>query len=129
PAMSYSTVVHRRRTREVAVGPLVIGGENPVSVQSMTTTKTSELEATLAQIRRLEEVGCELVRVTVPKKADLDQLAAIKERTALPIICDIHYDYNMALGCLEARTGDGRHACDKIRINPGNIGGLERYKE
>ena len=127
--MSYSTVIQRRRTRPVAVGSLVVGGDNPISVQSMTTTKTCDLEQTLAQVRRLEEAGCELVRVTVPKKADIEQLPAIKQQTRMPIICDIHYDYNMALGCLDAKTEDGRPACDKIRINPGNIGGLERYKD
>src|SRR3990172_9379989 len=127
--MAYSTVVQRRRTREVAVGDKVVGGSHPIWVQSMTTTNTWDVEATVAQIHHLEEAGCEIVRVTVPKKADLGAVAAIKERTKLPLICDIHFDYRMALGCLDARTSDGRPACDKIRINPGNIGGQERYKE
>jgi (E)-4-hydroxy-3-methylbut-2-enyl-diphosphate synthase len=127
--MAYSTVVTRHKTREVGIGDHVIGGEHPICVQSMTTTNTFDVEETLAQIHRLEEVGCEVVRVTVPKKEDVEACKAIRPRISIPLIADIHYDYRMALACLEAKTEAGRPAVDKVRINPGNIGGVERYKE
>src|SRR4051794_4123950 len=127
--MAYSTVVKRHKTHVVAVGDRAVGGENPIWVQSMTTTNTFDAEATIAQIQRLEEAGCELIRVTVPKKEDVAACRLIRARIKLPLIADIHYDYRMALACLEATTADGRSAVDKIRINPGNIGGEERFKE
>lgn len=127
--MAYTTTVQRHRTREVGIDDHVVGGANPIWVQSMTTTNTFDAEATLAQIRRLEEAGCEIVRVTVPKKEDVEGVKAIRDHTKIPIIADIHFDYRMALACLDARTPSGRRAVDKIRINPGNIGGVERFKE
>jgi (E)-4-hydroxy-3-methylbut-2-enyl-diphosphate synthase len=127
--MAYSTTVQRHKTREVGIGDHKIGGENPIAVQSMTTTNTFDAQATLAQIRRLEEAGCEIVRVTVPKKEDVEGVKAIRDQIEIPLIADIHYDYRMALACLEARTPSGRPAVDKIRINPGNIGGADRFKE
>ena len=102
---------------------------SPIWVQSMTTTNTFDVEATVAQIRRLEEAGCEIVRVTVPKKEDVEGVKGLRDQIKIPLIADIHYDYRMALACLEARTPTGRRAVDKIRINPGNIGGEERFKE
>src|SRR3954447_20308697 len=104
----------RHKTREVAVGGRVIGGNNPIIVQSMTTTDTFDVEATVKQIHALEEAGCELIRVTVPKPEDAGALSAIKKRIGIPLICDIHFDYKMALAALD-------HPVDKIRINPGNI--------
>jgi (E)-4-hydroxy-3-methylbut-2-enyl-diphosphate synthase len=127
--MAYAAVVARHKTREVGVGGTVVGGDNPVWVQSMTTTNTFDVAETVAQIRRLEEAGCEVVRVTVPKKEDVEGVKLIRDQIKLPLIADIHYDYRMALACLDAITPSGRRAVDKIRINPGNIGGLERYKE
>jgi (E)-4-hydroxy-3-methylbut-2-enyl-diphosphate synthase len=127
--MAYSTTVQRHKTREVGIGDHIVGGSHPIWVQSMTTTNTFDVEATLAQIRRLEAAGCEIVRVTVPKKEDIEGVKAIRDHIKIPLIADIHYDYRMALGCLEARTPSGRRAVDKIRINPGNIGGEERFKE
>lgn len=127
--MAYSTTVPRHKTREVGIGEHVLGGAKPISVQSMTTTNTFDVQETLAQIRRLEEAGCEIVRVTVPKKEDVEGVKAIRDQIRIPLIADIHYDYRMALACLEARTPSGRRAVDKIRINPGNIGGEERFKE
>lgn len=127
--MAYSTTVPRYKTREVGIGDHVVGGDNPIWVQSMTTTDTFDVAATLAQVRRLEEAGCEIVRVTVPKKEDVEGVKALRDQIAIPLIADIHYDYRMALACLEATTPGGRRAVDKIRINPGNIGGLERFKE
>ena len=104
----------RHKTREVKVGDRVFGGQNPVWVQSMTTTDTFDVEATVKQIHALEEAGCELVRVTVPKPEDAGALSAIRGRIGIPLICDIHFDYKMALAALD-------HPVDKIRINPGNI--------
>lgn len=127
--MAYATTIQRHKTKEVAIGDHVVGGDNPIWVQSMTTTNTFDAEATLAQIRRLEEAGCEIIRVTVPKKEDVAGAEAIRDRIKIPLIADIHYDYRMALACLEAKTPSGRRAVDKIRINPGNIGGVERFKE
>ncbi len=107
----------------------IVGGDNPIWVQSMTTTNTFDVEETLAQILRLEEAGCEIVRVTIPKKEDVEAAKLIRDRIKIPLIADIHYDYRMALACLDAVTPSGRPAIDKIRINPGNIGGEERFKE
>src|SRR6516164_9278602 len=127
--MAYSTTVKRHKTREVGVGDHVVGGDNPSWVQSMTTTNTFDVPATLAQIRRLEEAGCEIIRVTVPKKEDVEGVKTLRDQIKIPLVADIHYDYRMALACLEARTPSGRRAVDKIRINPGNIGGEDRFKE
>src|SRR5438034_11325023 len=88
----------------------------------MTTPDTCDVEATVAEILRMEEAGCEIVRVTVPKPQDAAVLGEIKRRIHLPLICDIHYDYHMALAALD-------HPVDKIRINPGNIGGYDRYRQ
>jgi (E)-4-hydroxy-3-methylbut-2-enyl-diphosphate synthase len=112
----------RHKTREVRVGSLAVGGDNPIWVQSMTTPDTHDLEATVAQIHRLEEAGCEIVRVTVPKPQDAAVLSEIKKRIKLPLICDIHFDYKMALAAMD-------HPVDKIRINPGNIGGMDRFRQ
>ena len=127
--MAYATNLVRHKTREVGLGDLVIGGDNPIRVQSMTVTNTFDVAATVAEIKRLEEAGCEAIRVTVPKKEDVEAVGFIRAQINIPLIADIHYDYRMALGCLEAKTPDGRPAIDKIRINPGNIGGEDRYKQ
>jgi (E)-4-hydroxy-3-methylbut-2-enyl-diphosphate synthase len=118
----YQHTFKRHKTREVRVGGLVVGGEQPIWVQSMTTTYTHDLEATLAEIARMEAAGCEIVRVTVPKPSDAAVLSEIKKRIHVPLICDIHFDYKMALAALD-------HPIDKIRINPGNIGGYDRYRQ
>ncbi|HJT79240.1 MAG TPA: flavodoxin-dependent (E)-4-hydroxy-3-methylbut-2-enyl-diphosphate synthase [Gemmataceae bacterium] len=120
--MAYTHSFSRHRTREVRVGDKVVGGDNPIWVQSMTTTDTHDLEATVAEIHRMEAAGCEIVRVTVPKAQDAAVLGEIKRRIHLPLICDIHFDYRMALAALD-------HPIDKIRINPGNIGGYDRYRQ
>jgi (E)-4-hydroxy-3-methylbut-2-enyl-diphosphate synthase len=120
--MAYQHTFQRHKTREVRVGDKIVGGDHPIWVQSMTTTHTRDLEATVAEILRMEEAGCEIVRVTVPKKDDAGVLSEIKKRIHLPLICDIHFDYKMALMALD-------HPIDKIRINPGNIGGYDRYRQ
>jgi (E)-4-hydroxy-3-methylbut-2-enyl-diphosphate synthase len=112
----------RHKTRVVPVGGVPVGGDNPIVVQSMTTPDTYMVEETVAQILRLEEAGCEIVRVTVPKPQDAAVLSEIKRRIHIPLICDIHFDYKMALAALD-------HPVDKIRINPGNIGGYDRYRQ
>src|SRR5687767_7666845 len=104
----------RHHTREVKVGPLLVGGDNPIWVQSMTTPDTHQIEEVVSQIHRLEHAGCEIVRVTVPKAEDAHALSEIRKRIHIPLICDIHFDYKMALMALD-------HPVDKIRINPGNI--------
>jgi (E)-4-hydroxy-3-methylbut-2-enyl-diphosphate synthase len=120
--MAYKHTFQRHKTREVRVGDKVVGGNNPIWVQSMTTPDTYDVEATVAEIHRLEEAGCEIVRVTVPKPQDAAVLGEIRRRIHLPLICDIHFDYKMALAALD-------HPVDKIRINPGNIGGYDRYRQ
>jgi (E)-4-hydroxy-3-methylbut-2-enyl-diphosphate synthase len=112
----------RHKTREVQVADKVFGGDNPIWVQSMTTTDTFDVDATVKQIHALEEAGCEIVRVTVPKPEDAGALSQIKKRIGIPLICDIHFDYKMALAALD-------HPIDKIRINPGNIGTHERFRQ
>jgi (E)-4-hydroxy-3-methylbut-2-enyl-diphosphate synthase len=112
----------RHKTREVKVGDKVFGGDNPIWVQSMTTTDTFDVAGTVKQIHALEEAGCELVRVTVPKPEDAGALSEIKKQIGIPLICDIHFDYKMALAALD-------HPIDKIRINPGNIGSVDRFRQ
>jgi (E)-4-hydroxy-3-methylbut-2-enyl-diphosphate synthase len=118
----YESPFKRHRTRVVEVGGVGVGGDNPIRVQSMTTPDTNQFEAVLKEIHRLEEAGCELVRVTVPKPEDAAVLSEIKRRISVPLICDIHFDYKMALAALD-------HPVDKIRINPGNIGGMDRFRQ
>ncbi|MBR5381241.1 MAG: flavodoxin-dependent (E)-4-hydroxy-3-methylbut-2-enyl-diphosphate synthase [Oscillospiraceae bacterium] len=107
--------------KQIMVGGLPIGGGAPISVQSMTNTKTEDHEATAAQINALAALGCDLVRVAVPTREAADAIAEIKKRVTVPVVADIHFDYKLALRALEA-------GADKIRINPGNIGAPERVK-
>src|SRR5881628_2110856 len=120
--MGYQHTFTRHKTREVGVGNLIIGGDHPIIVQSMTTPDTHDVEGTVKQIHALEEAGCEIVRVTVPKPEDAGALTEIKKRIGIPLICDIHFDYKMALAALD-------HPIDKIRINPGNIGSHDRFRQ
>ena len=112
----------RRRTRLIHIGRVPIGGGYPVVVQSMTNTDSRDREATVRQIRRLEEVGCEIVRVAVPDTAAVEQLPRIKEAIGIPLIADIHFDHRLALGAIEAGV-------DGLRLNPGNIGGPDRVRK
>jgi (E)-4-hydroxy-3-methylbut-2-enyl-diphosphate synthase len=118
----YQSPFKRHVTREVRVGDVMVGGNNPIWVQSMTTTDTHDVEATIREIHHMEEAGCEIVRVTVPKAEDARVLSEIKRQIKLPLICDIHFDFKMALAALD-------HPIDKIRINPGNIGGIDRFRQ
>ena len=108
-------------TKQINVGGVAIGGGAPVSIQSMTNTRTSDVEATLAQIRALASAGCEIVRVAVPDMEAARAVAKIKEHSPLPVVVDIHFDYKLALEAIAA-------GADKVRINPGNIGGEDRVK-
>src|SRR2546422_5510261 len=111
----------RQHTRRVRVGKVEIGGGAPVSVQSMTITDTRDVETTLVQIYQLAGEGCEIVRLAVPDQEAAQALAAIKPRSPIPVVADIHFDYRLALTALEAGV-------DKLRINPGNIGSRERTR-
>jgi (E)-4-hydroxy-3-methylbut-2-enyl-diphosphate synthase len=113
--------MNRTHTRRVQVGQVVIGGGAPVSVQSMTTTDTRDVEATVAQIQALEAAGCEIARVAVPDKVAAAALGQIKARIRLPLVADIHFDYRLALAAVEAGV-------DKLRLNPGNIGAADRVR-
>ncbi len=115
-------VMERRKSREVKIGNVKIGASNPVAIQSMTFTKTSDKEATLAQIKQLEEAGCEIVRFSVPDEACAESIPYLKEHSNIPLVADIHFNYRLAL--LSAEYG-----IDKIRINPGNIGDDDRVKQ
>ncbi len=108
-------------TKEIKVGNVKIGGGAPISVQSMCNTPTEDVEATVAQILRLEAAGCDIIRVAVPDMAAAKAVAAIKKRIHIPLVADIHFDYRLALASLEGGV-------DKVRINPGNIGGVERVR-
>jgi (E)-4-hydroxy-3-methylbut-2-enyl-diphosphate synthase len=104
----------RRKTRQIHVGNVAIGGDAPIAVQSMTTTYTRDVESTVAQIHRLEEVGCEIIRVAVPEMEDAVVLSEIKKRIHIPLVADIHYNPELALEAI-------RQGIDKVRINPGNL--------
>lgn len=113
--------MERKLTKEVKIGDVTIGGKNPIAIQSMTNTKTQDVEATVAQILQLERAGCEIIRCTVPDMDAAKALAEIKKRISIPLVADIHFDYRLAIAAME-------NGADKIRINPGNIGSPERVK-
>lgn len=106
---------HRRKTRIVHIGNRVIGGGNPILIQSMTNTRTEDVRATVEQIHRLEKAGCEIIRCTVPTMEAASAIGEIKKQISIPLVADIHFDYKMAIAAME-------NGADKIRINPGNIG-------
>ncbi|MBR1641797.1 MAG: flavodoxin-dependent (E)-4-hydroxy-3-methylbut-2-enyl-diphosphate synthase [Butyrivibrio sp.] len=112
-------MAYRDNTKVIHIGDRVIGGGNPVLIQSMTNTKTEDVKATVAQIKRLEEAGCEIIRSTVPTLEAARAIAEIKKQISIPIVADIHFDYKMAIAAME-------NGADKIRINPGNIGSKDR---
>ncbi len=114
--------MHREHTKTVSIGDRVIGGGNPVLIQSMTNTRTEDVAATVAQIHRLESAGCEIIRCTVPNPEAAQAIGQIKKEIAIPLVADIHFDYKMAIAAME-------NGADKIRINPGNIGGKEKVAE
>ena len=109
---------YREKTKVIRIGDVRIGGGNPVRIQSMTNTKTEDIGGTIAQIERLTDAGCEIIRCTVPNMTAAKALSEIKKGIRIPLVADIHFDYKMALAAIE-------NGADKIRINPGNIGGRE----
>lgn len=114
-------IIHRTKTRPVKVGNITIGGNNEVVIQSMTTTKTHDVDATVKEIHRLEEAGCQIVRVACPDERAANAIKEIKKRINIPLVVDIHFDYRLALKAIEG-------GADKIRINPGNIGRKEKVE-
>ena len=113
--------INRKPTKKVKVGNLIIGGDAPITIQSMTNTRTSDVKTTLSQILKLQEAGCEIIRVAVPDMPAAQALAEIKKNIAIPLVADIHFDYRLAITAME-------NGVDKVRINPGNIGDLDRVK-
>lgn len=113
--------MYRDNTKTIKIGNRCIGGGNPILIQSMTNTKTEDIDATVAQILRLEEAGCDIIRSTVPTLEAAKAIGEIKKQIHIPLVADIHFDYKLAI----AAIGNG---ADKIRINPGNIGGTEKVK-
>ena len=114
-------MITRRKTRQIAIGNVKIGGGAPISVQSMTNTKTTDTEATVAQIKALQDAGCDIVRLAVPDMTAAENIANIKVQVNIPLVADIHFDYRLALKAIE-------QGIDALRINPGNIGDEERVK-
>lgn len=115
--MSYE----RRLSREVSVGSLKIGGNNPISIQSMTNTDTRDAKSTIEQIKRLEEVGCDVVRIAVPDMEAAKNIGEIKQNVNIPVIADIHFDHRLAIESID-------QGIDGVRINPGNIGSIDKVK-
>lgn len=111
----------RNHTKEIQIGNRVIGGGNPILIQSMTNTKTEDVAATVAQILALEEAGCEIIRCAVPTMQAAAAIKEIKKQIHIPLVADIHFDYRLAIAAME-------NGADKIRINPGNIGSEERVQ-
>ncbi|QAT61648.1 flavodoxin-dependent (E)-4-hydroxy-3-methylbut-2-enyl-diphosphate synthase [Acidilutibacter cellobiosedens] len=112
----------RRKTRKIFLGKVPIGGGSPITVQSMTNTKTNDVEKTVNQIHQLEEAGCDIVRVAVPDLDSCNAIKEIKKRINIPLVADVHFDYKLAIGSVE-------NGADGLRINPGNIGSSERVRE
>ena len=115
-------MTNRKDTRKIKVGNMTIGGDNTVSIQSMTNTKTKDVEATVEQILELEKAGCEIIRVACLDEEDAEAIKDIKPKIHIPIVADIHFDYKIALKAIESGV-------DKLRINPGNIGGRDRVEK
>ena len=113
--------MERKDTKVVKIGDRIIGGKNPILIQSMTNTKTEDVKATVEQINRLAAAGCDIIRCAVPTMEAAEALTEIKKQIAIPLVADIHFDYRLAIAAME-------HGADKIRINPGNIGGKERVQ-
>ena len=109
------------KTKEIRIGDVWIGGDHPIAIQSMTNTKTEDVDATVAQIDRLTAAGCQIIRCAVPTKEAAQAIGKIKERIRIPLVADIHFDYRLAIAAIE-------NGADKIRINPGNIGSADKVK-
>ena len=112
----------RMKTREIQIGSVTIGGDHPIAIQSMTNTKTEDVEATVRQIRELTVAGCDIIRVAVPTMEAAEAITEIKKQIHIPLVADIHFDYRLAVAAME-------NGADKIRINPGNIGDMDRVRQ
>ena len=113
--------MYREATKKIGIGDVIIGGGSPIAIQSMTNTRTEEVEATVAQVLALEKAGCEIIRCAVPTMEAAQAIGKIKERIHIPLVADIHFDYRLAIAAIE-------NGADKIRINPGNIGDGSRVQ-
>lgn len=111
--------MYRNHTKKIAIGSVTIGGGSKIAIQSMTNTKTEDVKSTVAQILELEQAGCEIIRCAVPTMQAAESLKEIKKQIHIPLVADIHFDYRLAIAAME-------HGADKIRINPGNIGSIDR---
>ena len=120
--MEQNTKQIRELTKEIRIGDRVIGGSYPILIQSMTNTKTENVEETVKQILALEKAGCQIIRCTVPTMKAAQAFTEIKKQIHIPLVADIHFDYKLAIAAME-------HGADKIRINPGNIGGEENIRK
>ncbi len=113
--------MYRENTKEIHIGDRVIGGKNPILIQSMTNTKTEDVASTVAQIRELTDAGCDIIRCAVPTMEAAGAISKIKKEISIPLVADIHFDYRLAIAAME-------NGADKIRINPGNIGSIDKVK-
>lgn len=111
--------MYRNHTKKIAIGSVTIGGGSKIAIQSMTNTKTEDVKSTVTQILELEQAGCEIIRCAVPTMQAAESLKEIKKQIHIPLVADIHFDYRLAIAAME-------HGADKIRINPGNIGSIDR---
>ena len=118
---AHESPIIRRKSRQIMVGNVPVGGDAPITVQTMTNTKTTDVAATIAQIQRIERVGADIVRVSVPTMEAAEAFKLIKQQTRIPIVADIHFDYRIALKVAE-------YGADCLRINPGNIGNEQRVR-
>lgn len=118
---NYNNSIERKHTRVINIGGVLIGGNNPIAIQSMTNTRTENVDATVEQIAGLEAAGCEIIRCAVPTMEAAQAIGEIKKRVHIPVVADIHFDYRLAIAAME-------NGVDKIRINPGNIGGADKIK-
>ena len=119
--MRAESTIKRRQSRQIMIGAVPVGGDAPIAVQSMTNTETLDIDATVAQIQRLEAVGADIVRVSVPSIEAAEAFGEIRKRVAVPLVSDIHFDYRIALRVAELGV-------DCLRINPGNIGRKDRVQ-
>jgi len=111
----------RRKTKSIKIGNVFIGGKYPILVQSMAKVPTKDIASTVCQIKKLENTGCEIIRVAVPDMESAIAIAKIKKEIKIPLVADIHFDYKLAIRSIES-------GCDKLRINPGNIGSVDRVQ-
>ncbi|SEF45504.1 4-hydroxy-3-methylbut-2-en-1-yl diphosphate synthase [Caloramator fervidus] len=114
--------MQRKKTRKIKIGNIFIGGDSPIAIQSMTNTKTIDIKGTIEQIKNLEHIGCDIIRVAVPDEDSAKAIKEIKKFINIPLVADIHFDYKLAIKAIQ-------NGADKIRINPGNVGGISKIKE